>query len=157
MTNTIKLIIAIALPLAVGATSGFFTATGVGTWYTTIQKPSWNPPGWVFGPVWTTLYVLMGISLYLVWKADIGAPAKNLALGLFLAQLVLNFFWSFIFFYMEQPGWAFVEIVAMWALIVATIFAFARVNNMAAWLLVPYVSWVSFAGILNYAIWKLNS
>ena len=156
MSNTVKLLISIALPLLVGFSSSYFTITGVGSWYTTIQKPSWNPPNWVFGPVWTALYVLMGIALYQVWRSETAAPVKNLALVLFVAQLVLNFFWSFIFFNLHQPGWAFAEIVALWLLIIATIFAFARVNNTAAWLLVPYVSWVSFAGVLNYAIWSLN-
>jgi translocator protein len=157
MNNTAKLILAIAIPLAVGFTSGFFTITGVGSWYQTIQRPSWNPPGWIFGPVWTTLYIMMGIALYLIWKAEVSTSLKNYAILLFTLQLVFNFFWSFIFFNQQQPGWAFAEIVALWVLILFTIFAFAKINNLAAWLLVPYISWVSFAAILNYTIWKLNS
>lgn len=156
MSNTLKLIIAVALPLVVGATSGFFTMTGVESWYQTINKPSWNPPNWVFGPVWTTLYILMGIALFLVWKADTSAELKKIAISLFAVQLVLNFFWSFIFFYLQQPGWAVLELAIMWIFILLTIFAFAQVSKTAAWLLVPYISWVSFAGILNYTIWKLN-
>jgi translocator protein len=156
MNNTIKLIISIAIPLIIGGTSGFFTATGVESWYQTINKPSWNPPGWIFGPVWTTLYVLMGIALFLVWKADASPELKKIAIILFAVQLALNFCWSFIFFYQQQPGWALVEIIVMWAFILFTIFAFAQVNKTAAWLLVPYISWVSFAVILNYTIWKLN-
>jgi translocator protein len=157
MNNTAKLILAIAIPLAVGFISGFFTITGVGSWYQTIQRPSWNPPGWIFGPVWTTLYVMMGIALYLIWKADTSRNLKNYAILLFALQLTLNFLWSFIFFNQHQPGWAFAEIVALWVLILFTIFAFAKINSLAAWLLVPYISWVSFAAILNYSIWKLNS
>jgi len=156
MNNTLKLIIAIAIPLIVGGTSGFFTATGVESWYQTIARPTWNPPGWLFGPVWTTLYVMMGISLFLVWKEDTSVELKKIAIALFTVQLVLNFFWSFIFFNQHQIGWALVEIIAMWVFILLTIFAFAQVNKAAAWLLVPYISWVSFATILNYTIWQLN-
>jgi tryptophan-rich sensory protein len=156
MNNTGKFIIAIAIPLAVGFTSGFFTATGTGSWYQTINKPSWNPPNWIFGPVWTTLYILMGIALFLVWKSGALAPLKKAAITFFAIQMALNFFWSFIFFNQHQIGWALAEIIALWLMILLSIFAFARVNNTAAWLLVPYISWVSFAAILNYTIWKLN-
>lgn len=156
MNNTLKLIIAIAIPLIVGGTSGFFTATGVESWYQTIARPTWNPPGWLFGPVWTTLYIMMGISLFLVWKEDTSVELKKIGIALFAVQLVLNFFWSFIFFDQHQIGWALVEIIAMWVFILLTIFAFAQVNKAAAWLLVPYISWVSFATILNYTIWQLN-
>lgn len=156
MSNIVKAIIAIALPLMVGATSGFFTVTGVESWYQTIQKPSWNPPNWIFGPVWTTLYIMMGVALFLVWKEDTSEELKKIAFTLFAIQLILNFFWSFIFFNQQQPGWALVEIIAMWVFILLTIFAFAQVNKTAAWLLVPYISWVSFATILNYTIWQLN-
>jgi len=156
MSNIVKAIIAIVIPLMVGATSGFFTVTGVESWYQTIQKPSWNPPNWIFGPVWTTLYVMMGIALFLVWKEDTSEELKKIAIALFAVQLTLNFFWSFIFFNQQQPGWALVEIIAMWFFILLTIFAFAQVNKTAAWLLVPYISWVSFASILNYTIWQLN-
>lgn len=157
MNNIAKLIISVAIPVAVGTTSGFFTVSGVGSWYQTINKPSWNPPGWIFGPVWTTLYIMMGIALYQVWKTDAAATLKKTAILLFALQLVLNFFWSLIFFNQHQVGWAIVEILVMWVFILLTIFAFARVNKLAAWLLVPYISWVSFASILNYTIWKLNS
>jgi translocator protein len=156
MSNIVKLIIALIIPLAVGGISGFFTASSVDNWYQTVNKPSWNPPNWVFGPVWITLYVLMGIALYLVWKSGADESVKKTAIILFAVQLGLNFFWSFIFFNQHQIGWALAEIIAMWIMILLTIFAFARANNTAAWLLVPYISWVSFATILNYTIWKLN-
>ncbi|MBN8673448.1 MAG: tryptophan-rich sensory protein [Chitinophagales bacterium] len=156
MNNTLKLIIAFAIPLLIGSTSAFFTVTGVGSWYQTINKPSWNPPDYIFGPVWTTLYVLMGISLFLVWKSGTDVGTKRKAIVLFAIQLVLNFFWSFIFFDQHLVGAAFAEIVVMWLLIVLTIFAFARISKLAAWLLVPYISWVSFAAFLNYTIWQLN-
>ncbi|MBP6417685.1 MAG: tryptophan-rich sensory protein, partial [Chitinophagaceae bacterium] len=127
------------------------------SWYQTINKPSWNPPGWIFAPVWKTLYVMMGIALFLVWKSNAREGLKKNANTFFAIQLILNFFWSFIFFDQQQPGWALVEIIIMWIAILLTIFAFAKVNKTAAWLLVPYISWVSFATILNYTIWKLNS
>ena len=156
MNNLTKLVIAIAIPLAIGGTAGFFTATGVDSWYQTINKPSWNPPGWIFGPVWTTLYIMMGVALFFVWKSDANEQLKRTAITLFAIQLVLNFFWSFIFFKQHQPGWALVEIIVMWVFILLTIFSFAPISKTAAWLLVPYISWVSFASILNYTIWKLN-
>lgn len=156
MNNSLKLILSILLPLAIGALSGFFTVTGVGSWYQTIQKPSWNPPNWIFGPVWTSLYILMGIALYLVWKSDAAPALKRMAILLFSVQLVLNFFWSLIFFNQHAIGWALVEIIILWLAILVTIFVFARISNAAAWLLVPYISWVSFASILTYTIWKLN-
>ena len=157
MNNFAKLIVSIIIPVAIGATAGFFTATGVDSWYQTINKPSWNPPSWIFAPVWTILYIMMGIALFLVWKSNNNEALKKRAMILFFVQLVLNFFWSFIFFDQQQPGWALVEIIAMGVAILLTIFAFAKVNKIAAWLLVPYISWVSFASILNYTIWKLNS
>ena len=157
MSNTLKLIIAIIIPVAVGATSGFFTSSEIPGWYQTINKPTWNPPSWLFGPVWTTLYVMMGIALFLIWKSDASESVKKTAILLFAAQLVLNFFWSFIFFNQHQIGWALVEIIIMWVFILLTIFAFAPISKTAAWLLIPYISWVSFATILNYTIWKLNS
>ncbi len=157
MNNIVKLIISIAIPLAAGGLSGFFTTSEIPGWYQTITKPSWNPPSWIFGPVWTTLYIMMGIALYLVWKNEtVDAGIKRTAIILFAIQMVLNFFWSLIFFKQHQIGWAFAEIIAMWIFIVLTIFAFAKVNIAAAWLLVPYICWVSFASILNYTIWKLN-
>ena len=154
MSNTLKFIIAITIPLLIGFSSSFFTVSEIGSWYQTIEKPSWNPPNWIFGPVWTTLYVLMGISLFLVWKSS--ALHKRSAIILFSLQIVLNFFWSFIFFKQHQIGLAFAEILALWSMILLNIFAFGRINKLAAWLLVPYISWVSFAAILNFTIWQLN-
>ena len=156
MNNIVRLIIAIIIPLVVGFTSGFFTTTGPGSWYQTLEKPTWNPPGWVFAPVWTALYIMMGVALFFVWKANNNTRKQNRALFLFVVQLILNFFWSFIFFKLEEPGWAVVEIIVLWIAILATIFSFASISKLAAWLLVPYISWVSFAAILNFTIWTLN-
>jgi len=156
MNNTGKLIIAIIIPLLIGFTSGFFTTTGPGSWYQTLEKPTWNPPGWVFAPVWTTLYIMMGVALFFVWKTSTNIRIRNIALFLFALQLVLNFSWSFIFFKLEEPGWAVAEIIVLWTATLATIFSFASISKLSAWLLVPYISWVSFAAILNYTIWNLN-
>jgi len=155
MNNTLKLIISIAIPVAIGATSGYFTVTGLGSWYQTISKPSWNPPNGIFGPVWTTLYVLMGVALFLVWRSTSNV-SKTAAITLFSIQLILNFFWSLIFFNQHQLLGALIEMIALWFFILFTIFAFAKFSKAAAWLLVPYISWVSFAMVLNYTIWQLN-
>lgn len=151
-----KLLISILVPLLVGTFSGFFTSSGVNGWYVTANKPWFNPPNWIFAPVWTTLYILMGIALYLVWKSGADKTLKQTAIILFAVQLTLNFFWSFIFFKLQLPGWAFAEIILMWVMIFFTILWFGKISPVAAWLLVPYISWVSFASVLNYAIWELN-
>ena len=151
-----KLFISILIPLLVGGIAGFFTSSGVGGWYSVANKPWFNPPNWIFAPVWTARYILMGIALYLIWKSDAAASVKQAAIILFTLQLILNFFWSLIFFKLQQTGWAFAEIIAMWLMILLTIFQFGKISSTAAWLLVPYICWVSFALVLNYSIWKLN-
>lgn len=151
-----KLFISILIPLLVGMVSGLFTSSGVTGWYAAASKPWFNPPNWIFAPVWTLLYVLMGIALYLVWKTEADKTVKQTAIILFAAQLTLNFFWSFIFFKLQQPGWAFAEIILMWGMILFTLLWFGRISSTAAWLLIPYICWVSFAAVLNYSIWKLN-
>lgn len=157
MTKTVKLIISIAIPLAVGGVAGFFTSSSVNGWFQSLNKPSFNPPSWLFGPVWTTLYILMGIAFYLVWVAPADEQLKRRAQAFYFIQLALNFAWSFIFFSAKQPGWAVVDIVLLWVMILATILQFRRISPAAAWLLVPYICWVSFATVLNTAIWRLNS
>ena len=151
-----KFVISILIPVLVGAISGYFTSSGVNGWYAAANKPWFNPPNWIFAPVWTTLYVLMGIALFLVWKTESVKTIKQTAIILFAVQLTLNFFWSFIFFKLQQPAWAFAEIIVMWLMILLTILWFGKINVAAAWLLVPYICWVSFASVLNYSIWKLN-
>ena len=151
-----KLFISILIPLLVGGVSGYFTSSGVNGWYAVANKPWFNPPNWIFAPVWTSLYILMGIALFLVWKSGAVAAVKQTAVTLFAIQLTLNFFWSIIFFKLQQPGWAFAEIIVMWVMILLTIFWFGKISSAAAWLLVPYISWVSFASVLNYSIWQLN-
>ena len=156
MKNWLKAVVSLALPQVAGLTAAAFTVTGEGSWYRTIQKPSWNPLGWLFAPVWTTLYILMGIAFFIIWKSVADEKIKRPAMAFWVIQLVFNFFWTIIFFYTKQIGYAFAEIVLLWLLILITIFLFSRISKLAAWLLVPYISWVSFAAMLNYAIWELN-
>lgn len=134
---------------------GAVTRPEIGDWYATLAKPSFNPPGWVFGPAWTILFAMMAVAVWLVWRKAGWGGARG-ALTLFLVQLVLNVLWSVLFFGMQSPGAAFVEVFALWAAILATIVAFHRHSPLAAWLLVPYIAWVSFAAVLNGWIWMNN-
>ncbi len=156
MSNTLKLVITIVVSQLAGIIGSIFTTTEVNGWYTTIAKPSFNPPSWVFGPVWTTLFILMGIAAYLVWKRGLENRAVKIALSIFILQLVLNTFWSIIFFNLQSIGGALIEIGFLWVAILATIILFARISKTAAWLMVPYILWVSFAGFLNYTLYMLN-
>jgi|UniRef100_UPI003782F5D3 benzodiazapine receptor len=123
-----------------------------GAWYAALNKPSWNPPAWLFGPAWTLLYTLMAIAAWMVWKrVGFGKPLK-----LYFVQLALNAAWTPIFFGAHQLGWALVEIVALWVAILMTLLSFRRVNTTAGWLFVPYLVWVTFAMTLNFTLWKLN-
>ncbi len=156
MNNTLKLGIAVAIPLAVGGLSGFVTARSVATWYPTLTKPFFNPPAWVFGPTWTVLYIMMGVAAFLVWRQGFSTKDVRLALTLFAAQLALNGLWSILFFGLQSPGVAFAEILLLWLSIVATVWIFRRVVPAAALLMLPYLAWVSFAAVLNGSIWMLN-
>ena len=156
MNNAAKLVIAVAMPLAVGGLSGFATSRGVATWYPTLVKPTFNPPAWVFGPVWTALYLMMGAAAFLVWRRGLGSDGVRLALAIFLVQLALNGAWSLLFFGMQSPGWALADIIALWLAIGGTVWLFWRVVPAAGLLLLPYWAWVSFAAVLNGAIWGLN-
>lgn len=133
----------------------FAVGAGPGEWYRALSKPEWNPPNWIFGPVWTTLYLMMGIAAWRVWRRG-GFAANARPLGLFLAQLVLNAAWTPIFFRFHLLGWALAEILLLWAFIAATIAAFFRRDKPAAYLLVPYLAWVSFASFLNFTLMRLN-
>lgn len=150
------LIVAVAIPLVVGAIGGFATASSVSTWYQELTKPAWNPPDWVFGPVWTVLYILMGVAVWFIWRLDRDSPAVRVALVLYGAQLFLNLFWSIIFFGLRNIGLALVEIVVLVALILATLVVFFRLKPVAGYLLIPYQAWVIFATGLNASIWWLN-
>lgn len=142
----------LSLCLIVGGLGGYVTAPSVTEWYPTLIKPSWQPPNWLFGPVWTVLYIMMAVAAWLVWKAG---NARS-ALTLWGAQLLLNFAWSFLFFGTRSPGLGLIDIIALWLAIAATIFAFAFKSRLAAFLMVPYLCWVSFALALNAAIFMMN-
>ncbi len=157
MKDSLKLIISITIPVAIGASAGAFTKPEIKTWYAQLTKPAWNPPPWLFGPVWTVLYILMGVALYIIWKNKTYHTPKRSAILIWCLQLAFNFLWSLVFFHLHQIGWALIDIGILWILIVLNIFSFSRISKPAAWLLVPYICWVSFAGLLNYAIWQLNT
>ena len=156
MHHTVRLALSIAAPLVVGGLSGIATARSVTDWYPTLQKPAFNPPPWVFGPVWTALYVLMGIALYGVWRLGWDRAEVRWAIAFFAIQLALNGLWSVLFFGLRAPGLAFLEIIVLWAAIVATTLAFWRAAPWAGALIAPYLAWVSFAAVLNGSIWLLN-
>ena len=142
----------IVLSFGVAGESG---AARPGAWYRGINKPSWNPPDWVFAPVWSLLYTLMGVAAWLVWQQR-AETAVQLALGLFVVQLLCNALWSWLFFGWHRMGVAMLELMVLWCLILATIVAFWQVRPLAGGLLIPYLTWVSFAGFLNYTLWRLN-
>ena len=156
MPNPLKLILAIIICQTAGLIGALFTRSAIPEWYAFLTKPELAPPNWVFAPVWTTLYLLMGIAAFLVWKRGLDRADVRLALSIFSVQLVLNTLWSIIFFGLRASGWAFIEIAFMWVAILASIIAFAKISKTAAWLLVPYILWVSFAAYLNYSIYILN-
>jgi len=152
--NWISLVIFIVVCLGIGGLGAMATTPEIDGWYRTIEKPSWNPPDWIFGPVWTTLYIMMAIAGWRVWTmAD---TKRTLPISLFGIQLLLNLAWSFIFFAMRQPGWAFAEIVVLWLAITATMLTFFQRSKLAGVLFIPYWAWVSFASVLNFTIWRMN-
>lgn len=157
VVDIIALVVAIVASQLAGAIGSMATAPAVREWYPTLTKPSFNPPSWVFGPVWITLYTLMGIAAWLVWRAGWGRPIVRAALIAFIVQLALNALWSWVFFGFHELFWAFVEIIALWIAIVVTTALFFRVSTWAGVLMIPYILWVSFAAVLNYSIWRLNS
>jgi tryptophan-rich sensory protein len=156
LNQWLALAIFIAMSFAAAFIGGLFTSSSVGTWYTTLNKPSWTPPSWLFGPVWTALYFSMAVAAWLVWRTH-EVKAAKVALALFVIQLVLNAAWSGFFFGMRNPGLAFAEIILLWGAILATMLAFWRMKPLAGLLFAPYLLWVTFAAALNFAIWRLNA
>jgi tryptophan-rich sensory protein len=177
--NLIKLLISIFICELAGAIGSIFTIPSIKGWYLTLNKSALNPPSWIFGPVWTTLFLLMGVSLYLVWSKRfvVSHPLKGLkikawnpwsqklltgpwqkinVISIFTIQLVLNILWSVLFFGLHQPGIAFFELLMLWFAILYTIVNFYRISKTASYLLIPYILWVTFAGFLNYSVWMLN-
>ncbi len=151
-----KLVASIVICEFAGIIGSVFTVPSISAWYINLTKPEFAPPNWVFAPVWTILFALMGISFFLIWRQDVNRKNVKIALGIFAGQLVLNILWSIIFFGLRNPFGAFIEIVFLWLAIIATILSFVKISKFAAWLLLPYLLWVSFAAYLNFSIWNLN-
>ena len=150
--NYKRLSISLILPQLTGIIGSFFTVSAIPTWYTTLVKPSFSPPNWLFGPVWVTLYFLMGISIYLIWQK----VGKTKDFWLFWTHLFFNAIWTMVFFGLRNPGLALINIVILLCLIVVLIIRFWKIKKTSAYLLMPYLLWVSFATYLNWAIWRLN-
>jgi benzodiazapine receptor len=150
-----KLIASIFVCQLIGWLGAIFTTPNIENWYSTLTKPLLTPPNWVFGPVWTILFLLMGISLFLVWQKGHNQKTK-LPLAIFIGQLILNLAWSLVFFGQNSPGGGLIIIIALWSAILLNIITFYRVQKLAAYLLFPYLLWVSFALYLNYGIWLFN-
>lgn len=150
-----RFLFAVSIPLLVGFVGAFFTMESVNIWYLTLEKPFFNPPNWIFGPVWTLLYIMMGVSFFLVWEKG-EKFFHSRTFWIYAVQLVLNFFWSIAFFGMQNPVLALLIIIALWVMIVWNIREFYKISKIAAYLLVPYLLWVSFAMMLNASIVWLN-
>lgn len=152
----VPLTLSILFCLGVGFLGSYFTMPSIPTWYATLNKPFFSPPNFIFAPVWTTLYILMGVSLYLVWDKGISKKKVKIAVLFFALQLFLNFLWSILFFALHSPILALFEIIILWLVILITIMKFRKVSNASSLLLYPYIAWVSFASILNLSIVILN-
>jgi tryptophan-rich sensory protein len=152
----LKIIIAIVICNLVGLAASTVTIDAIPGWYASLNKPSFNPPNWLFGPVWTTLYILMGISAAMIWQIGMNRQDVKHALSVFGIQLMLNGIWSYLFFGFQSPLIAFIEILLLLGMIILTILRFKELKPLAAWLLIPYLLWVSFASILNFSIYTLN-
>jgi benzodiazapine receptor len=151
-----KLVISIVACLAAGAIGSVFTRNAIPTWYATQAKPPFTPPNWLFAPVWTLLYILMGVAAFLVWRNGLKNRQVRMALTVFLIQLVLNVLWSVAFFGLESPMYGLIVISILWVAILVTIVLFFRISRGASFLMWPYLLWVSFAAVLNSSIWLLN-
>ena len=151
-----KLVVSIVACLAAGAIGSIFTRSAISTWYATLEKPPFSPPNWLFAPVWTLLYILMGIAAFLVWRKGLGNRRVRSALIVFLIQLILYTLWSVVFFGLESPLFGLVIISVLWVVILVTVIQFYKISRAASVLLWPYLLWVTFAAVLNYSIWLLN-
>jgi len=155
MKKIFKLLISVVIPLIIGFLGSIFTSSSVTSWYTTINKPFFNPPSWLFGPVWTLIFILIGISFYLVWIKNFGKD-KKLVIKVYYYQLFLNFLWSVLFFGLKSPLLALIEIVILWFFILNNMNIFYKISKTAGYLFIPYLLWVSFATILNFTIVLIN-
>lgn len=155
-SDILKLIVSLIICQLAGFVGSLFTTPSIQTWYASLEKPSFTPPNWVFSPVWISLYVVMGISLFLVWQKSFHYPGVSNAMFWFGIQLFLNMLWSVLFFGLKSPFFAFIGIIFLWVAIFLTLIKSFRVSRLASVLLVPYICWVSFAAVLNFSIWNLN-
>ncbi len=151
-----RLLLSILLCQLAGIFGAVFTTPAIPTWYAGLSKPAFSPPNWLFGPIWILLYALMGISLWLVWEKGWKNKEVKIGIGIFSVQLGLNAIWSFLFFGLKYPLYGFVEIIILWLAILIAILKFYKISKPSAYLLIPYIFWVSFAALLNYMIWVLN-
>jgi translocator protein len=156
-SSALALVVFVVACFSAALIGSVFTSSSIPIWYESLVKPSFSPPNWLFGPVWTVLYLSMAVAGWLVWQQRGRNPTIALPLALFGIQLVLNTLWSVLFFGLQAPGTALVEIIVLWAAILATLLSFWRVSKGAGWLLGPYLAWVTFAAVLNFEIWRLNS
>jgi translocator protein len=156
LNGVIKLVISILASLAAGGIGSLFTFKAIPTWYAGLKTPPYTPPKWAFGPVWTILYILMGISVFLIWRSGLATSGALLTFTLFWIQLVFNAMWSIIFFGMKSKGGGVITIIILWLLILATVITSFRVSGWAGVLLIPYTIWVSIASYLNIGVWLLN-
>jgi tryptophan-rich sensory protein len=154
--DVLKFVISIFLCQMAGVIGGLFTASSVDTWYATLTKPSFNPPNWLFSPVWITLYGLMGIALFLVWRKGFQTQGVRGAIFFFGVQLALNTMWSMLFVGLKMPFVAFIEILILWAFVGITLLKFRKISRWGGYLLLPYLLWVGFAAVLNFFLWYLN-
>lgn len=154
-SNILKLVVSLAIPVALGSIAGISTSAGTSGWLDSLNSPTFRPPNYLFGPVWTALYLLMGFSLFLIWKKE-ASKQRNTAITIFFIQLTLNFLWSFIFFQFHQIGIALIEIILLWIGIVTMITLFFKIKPLAAYINIPYLLWVTFATVLNGAYYFLN-
>jgi tryptophan-rich sensory protein len=155
--NLLKLVASLVICQLAGIVGSFFTTPSIPTWYASLKKPSFNPPNWLFSPVWISLFVLMGISLYFLWIHSKEGRKAKIALYYFGLQLVLNMLWSVLFFGLKSPLLGLIEIIILWAAILMTILKSFQVSRTAGILLLPYILWVSFAAVLNFFLWNLNA
>jgi tryptophan-rich sensory protein len=154
--NMIRLIGSVFICQLAGIIGGIFTQSSVQSWYITLRKPVFNPPAWLFGPVWIFLYLVMGLALYLIWSSETRNRARDTALLFFFIQLGLNILWSFLFFYLKNPLLGFIEILILLVFIAITAWKFYQLNHLAGFLFIPYMLWVGFASVLNFFLWLLN-
>jgi tryptophan-rich sensory protein len=156
LRSALVLVLLLVIVFAVGGAGSYFTRSSVGTWYEELNKPAFNPPSWLFAPVWTALYICMAVAMWLVWREEESASQVTPPQMMWVAQLALNLGWSVIFFGLREPGLALAEIILLWSAILATTMVFFRMSRAAGILMVPYALWVTFAAILNFSLWYMN-